>query len=395
VQSVLFLIIGFSSEFSSSHSQVAVACPGNRHQRLIRHFQTIFGANTEMLRTKSTLSHNNHAMNIGGNGSTSFHGTPVHEGGTTYLKEAQEEALSEAPSSPALTWRRTMQSERVVASLLPQPLEPFDKSDRKRAYTSAIYYSECFLRGVTPNDADYAAVNVQQQYKRWWVNGTVQEGDITNIKTKTGLQCEDGPDDIPVVSDDSLYQQGEHRSKRRKSRSLRDMIEDISLSRQADHVREGDDRIDIRSITNLTSATREQIESVRDRVIAHLKIKGDLESEIFKSGLEILQSYYLLSQCDVRQPEAPFELEGTWLTLSKPTFTECKGRNAAGDQIYALGRMSFDMFRPTGLRCSIQGNFNSVYELRGEIPQNIPRSLRKSMQSGMKNGGVKGLRTYK
>ena len=347
-----------------------------------------------MFRTTEPFSHNNHSMNIEGNASTNFHGTPVHEDGTISLKEAQEEALREAPSSPALTWRRTIQLDRVT-SLLPQHLEPFDKSDRKRAYSSAIYYSECFLRGVTPKDADHAAVDVQQQYKRWWVNGTVQEGDITNINTTTGLQCDDGPDDIAVVSDDSISRQDEHRTKRRRRRSLRDVIEDVSLSRHACHGREDDDHFDIRSIPNLPSATRQQIESVRDRVIAHLKINGDLESEIFKSGLEILQSYYLLSQCDVRQPDAPFELEGTWLALSKPTFTECKGRNVAGDQIYALGRMSFDMFRPTGLRCSIQGNFNSVYELPGELPQNIPRSLRKSIESNLQNGGVKGLRTFK
>jgi hypothetical protein len=49
-----------------------------------------------------------------------------------------------------------------------------------------------------------------------------------------------------------------------------------------------------------------------------------------------------------------------WLTLTKPTFFGHLGPNDNGDPMYTLGRMSFDMFSPTNIVCSIQGNFNHV-----------------------------------
>lgn len=367
-----------------------------------------------MFRTgRSHLLSDNQSMNIGGIGySTSFHGTPVCEGRTNNLREAQEEALREPPATPPLKWKR-IAADRIVAPLLSVPLEPLNILDRKRAYNAAIYYSECFLKGVTPNDADNAAVGVQQMYRKWWVNGTVHDEPLMQAKA---VQDDDESRTamyVPVVSDDSHHE--DERCPKRRRLSLRNVINSMNFSRKVDCSANPEisydrgtcnaelanissDRGDcfgISSIPNLSLVTWAQIESVRDRVMDDLKEnRGNLESATFQSSLEILQSYYLSSHCDVRKPDAPFEIDGTWLTLSKLTFTECKGRSATGDLIYSLGRMSFDMFRPTGIRCSIQGNFNTVHQLHGELPQNIPRSLRKTIHSGLKDGGVKGLRTY-
>ena len=350
-------------------------------------------------------------MNIG-IPSTSFNGTPIFDDGTTSLQEAQDEALSNAPESPVLKWRRIPSENRVpVTSMLPTTFLPLNETDRKRAHVSAIYYSECFLNGVTPNDADHAASTIQQQYKRWWLNGTVQE-EFAKQQTNTVQEgCSDHGFEqkrtLPLVSDDSVDEY-EKSSKRRRRRSLRAVIDNVTLFGHVDsdgrkpiapsinaRPNFARDNLGFHSNVDNPSVIREQICHVRDIVIAHMKISGgDLDSDLFKSELEILHSYYLLSNCDVGKPDAPFEVDGTWLTLSKPTFTECKGFNDAGDHIYALGRMSFDMFRPTGLRCSIQGNFNTVHRLHGEVPHSVPRSLRKAIFNN-KNCGVMGLRTYK
>lgn len=87
------------------------------------------------------------------------------------------------------------------------------------------------------------------------------------------------------------------------------------------------------------------------------------------------------------------QLEGMWVSLSKPKFFDCLGCNQDGDFLYSLGRMSFDMFRPTKLVCSIQGTFNPVHVVRSKdrakIIETAPKSLKKELQKGE---GV--LRTY-
>lgn len=55
----------------------------------------------------------------------------------------------------------------AVAPSIRKPTAPFAKSERKRAYTSATYYSECFVRGISPVDADTAALDAQDQYEKW------------------------------------------------------------------------------------------------------------------------------------------------------------------------------------------------------------------------------------
>ena len=70
-----------------------------------------------------------------------------------------------------------MALESAVAPMLPSPITPFQKSDRKKAQTSAMYYSECFLKGVTPTDADNAASDIQGRYNKWWVDAGFHQGE--------------------------------------------------------------------------------------------------------------------------------------------------------------------------------------------------------------------------
>ena len=56
------------------------------------------------------------------------------------------------------------------------------------------------------------------------------------------------------------------------------------------------------------------------------------------------------------------------------------GETAEGDPLYTLGRMAFDMFLPTQLVVSLQGNFNPVHVVPDEERQHtlenkVPKSL--------------------
>jgi hypothetical protein len=90
-----------------------------------------------------------------------------------------------------------------------------------------------------------------------------------------------------------------------------------------------------------------------------------------------------------RKKQSPPSLEGMWIEISKPKFRDCLGLNANRDYKYSLGRMSFDMFRPTSLVCSIQGSFNPVHEVKEVQDVNLPENLLEEF-----HGGKGVLRTY-
>ena len=92
---------------------------------------------------------------------------------------------------------------------------------------------------------------------------------------------------------------------------------------------------------------------------------------------------------DDRQSKSSATVEGTWLSLSRPDYTHCLGKNDKQHYTYTLGRLSFDMFRPTGLRCSIQGEFNTVNVLEGDdiLPEHVPRKLQKEVLRCKHSGG--------
>jgi len=56
-------------------------------------------------------------------------------------------------------------------------------------------------------------------------------------------------------------------------------------------------------------------------------------------------------------------IEGNWFTLTKPTYLNCLGNNNHGNPMYTLGRMSFEMFRPSSLVVSIDAVWNVMEEV--------------------------------
>lgn len=111
--------------------------------------------------------------------------------------------------------------------------------------------------------------------------------------------------------------------------------------------------------------------------------KGDVESEEFKDTLAVLLQHYSSSLSSALLSNQT--LDGMWLQLSKPTYFGCLGENEDGDPLYTLGRMSFDMFSPTNIICSVQGNFNPIEAVseaeRAMILQAVPKSLREEVEN--------------
>ena len=357
----------------------------------------------------------------------------------------------EHPSRTEVNWPARIDPlmDVPVSPLLQHSHVPFQKSEKGKAHKSAVFYSECFLRGIAPGDADKAAGDVDSQYKKWWVDAAFHEeahddpvltakggsvGSDDSQKRKHGLDLQEDDYESPhekrrkrrdgvrhVIDHVTIHQrrlgQSSHSSEPGLS-SLADenhgeaesetqvaqipAHEDDATTSSASLKSPADAMFSIHSILNLSSITRQQVEGVRDEVLDLLKRNGgDVDHPTVRTGLTILESFYLSSDLDARRVDSnsfPFELDGTWLTLSKPTYSECRGRNKSKDPIYTLGRMSFDMFRPTNLLCSIQGIFNTVQVLetdKGELPFSIPKKIKKELGKSLVGGAVKGLRSYK
>jgi len=155
--------------------------------------------------------------------------------------------------------------------------------------------------------------------------------------------------------------------------------------------------------TDSISTIANNIEKDRDDVLHILAISdGDVESNDFKTKVDLLEKKFLRTELDTRmiskhdqtdgflnsvsETSVATSIEGMWLTLSKPNFFGKLGENDNGDPMYTLGRMSFDMFSPTNVVCSLQGNFNRVEVVSGEdrkaMLDAVPKKLREEVESG-------------
>jgi len=132
--------------------------------------------------------------------------------------------------------------------------------------------------------------------------------------------------------------------------------------------------------------------SIRSEMIESLQaVKGDVTDKRFLSSLEILKNFYKGSGRDARvSPWAlsggPTEydiLEGHYVNMSRPDYIECLGHNGEDDFMYTLGRMSFDMFQPGNLICSVQSTHNTIKIIgeQEELPEHVPKSLKEEVAS--------------
>jgi hypothetical protein len=243
-------------------------------------------------------------------------------------------------------------TQRLTLETSVSPIAPrsHSKSDRKRALLNANYYSECVYNRIPPQDAVGAADDAQGQYQKWWIDSKYRGQSIeTPAPKKQRLSQRDGSstidDALTIVSRQSHYHEVAESS----------MIQEVSLS---------------------ACVQASRLTALKSDVMDHLlRTGGDTTTTQCIGLLEALQQIYQSRNHDVRWTgNDASDLDGTWLTLSKPTYAECLGRNAKNQYQYTLGRMSFDMFRPTQVRCSIQGTFNRI---GSRTDCSIPKRLKK------------------
>mmetsp|Transcript_14131 Transcript_14131/g.32802 ORF Transcript_14131/g.32802 Transcript_14131/m.32802 type:complete len:772 (-) Transcript_14131:500-2815(-) len=176
-----------------------------------------------------------------------------------------------------------------------------------------------------------------------------------------------------------------------------------------DFIEDYDDSLTNNEGQESTFSCVDSMEMARDEILRVLAINDDVESDDFKSKVRPLEKFFLGQDIDTRRmpdlstpdpvvshvpmSSAPDSIDGMWLTLSKPNFFGKLGENDNGDPLYTLGRMSFDMFSPTNLICSLQGNFNRIEIVneheRKAMLERVPKKLREEVEAGKTT-----LRTY-
>ena len=129
-----------------------------------------------------------------------------------------------------------------------------------------------------------------------------------------------------------------------------------------------------------------KISQIKSNIVEMLQNSmGDTSDHDFVSAMNLLASYYSSRGFDERwgtSDTGPLAMDGKWTTLSKPTFSECRGRNERGECVYSLGRVAFDMFRPTSLVCSLSAVYILISPWSGtenDRPLYFPAGLQKSM----------------
>ena len=90
-------------------------------------------------------------------------------------------------------------------------------------------------------------------------------------------------------------------------------------------------------------------------------------------------------------------MDGTWLMISPPSYPACVGVNDNGERMFTLGRMTFDMFQPSDLVCSIQKQYNTIRTVTSEekLPAYIPPSLRQEAENEHKKKHCGRLKAHK
>ena len=102
----------------------------------------------------------------------------------------------------------------------------------------------------------------------------------------------------------------------------------------------------------------------------------DIPSKSFSESLKCLEK-----ATRHNDPKEIDEIDGTWILISPPDYPSCLGTNMNGDKLYTLARMSFGMYQPGALLCSIQQQFNTISSVKNkaEMPEYVPTSLKKEV----------------
>lgn len=293
---------------------------------------------------------------------------------------------------------RAVRISEPLAPHLDSPVAPFaGKSTHKIAATAAKYYGECTIQGINPKEADEAARESQSHFQNWWLQARFKiKEDYSGVTS--GSDDENGCSRLdkssaavsaaaeirkkrPRSHDEST----EHQAKRLEDLAVDDKAAAATVdSEEPDEIAGNDEQVDCYGTAvpqhRMFSFMKKKAKKCKAKLIKALSEEdGDTTCSRVRDAVEELREVYKIMGSELRNEQQERCLDGVWLTLSKPNYPECLGTNEAGEFMYTLGRMSFDMFRPTSLKCSIQGVFNPVFAT-DVVPGEVPRSLRKEVQ---------------
>lgn len=161
-------------------------------------------------------------------------------------------------------------------------------------------------------------------------------------------------------------------------------------------------RTDCSSILGLDETYLEaRIQSAKSELLSKLENEGT--GPAFQCALKKLEKYSKLKASTNKKRKTnaaessadSTDIDGTWLMASPPEYPSCLGKNEDGESLFTLGRMSFDMYQPADLVCSIQKQYNTITSVdTKDLPQCVPKSLRKEVQNERNRDGSGRLKTY-
>lgn len=137
-----------------------------------------------------------------------------------------------------------------------------------------------------------------------------------------------------------------------------------------------------------------KIDAAKAELLSCLRSEGIGPS--FQSALASLEQFSKLKSSSSKRRKDCSDIDGTWVVISPPEYPSSLGKNDKGERLFSLGRMSFDMFQPANLVCSIQHQYNTIHRVKkDELPLYVPKSLSREVDNE-RNGEFSGkLKTYK
>jgi hypothetical protein len=240
------------------------------------------------------------------------------------------------------------------------------------------FMEECERLGISPELAEAAAKESRDSQSKWW--NDMQQGQLDKKKllNSTG-------EEVTMYSDSDPLK-GEELS-----------VSNIIMSRNKQpmtqiHVTPRQEQPSQASIMHLVKVAK------CEALSALKKSQGDTTNPRFKSALNALSAIYQGNGFNLQTKKTQVLFEGIWNNVSRPNFPNCLGTNKNGHFLYTLGRMSFDMFRPPNLRCSIQKvlcKTRSLDASQGEaVPREVPGGLKQQIQDLEANDQMSDIRTY-
>jgi len=235
------------------------------------------------------------------------------------------------------------------------------------------FLEECERLGICKELAEEAAKQSREAQSKWWTE--MQKG---QLQKKKRLNQTGGNEEDDILKGEELS------------------MCNIMMTRQGSQLRletTMQSELQKASILHLVKvAKHEALKALKNS-------QGDTTSPRFQSALNALAAIYQGNGFSLQSHQSQVQFEGNWVNVSRPNFPNCLGNHPkSGHFLYTLGRMSFDMFRPLNLRCSIQKVMCKTRPLdaaAGEaVPREVPRSLKQQIQEMEEQNKTSSIRTY-